>query len=68
MVSLGLSNRIDQVVIGFEGFEISHYLNTIETFAKSLQLWNWDDFLFIANDRFVNLELYVLFWSWNLYF
>ena len=36
MVSLGLSNPIDQVVIGFEGFEISHYLNTIETFAKSL--------------------------------
>ena len=26
MVSLGLSNPIDQVVIGFEGFEISHYL------------------------------------------
>ena len=26
MVSLGLSNTTDQVVIGFEGFEISHYL------------------------------------------
>ena len=52
--------------MGFKGFGISHYVNTIEIFAKSLKLWNWDDFLFIANDRFVNLELYVLFWSWNL--
>ena len=30
MVSLGLSNPIDQVVIGFEGFEISHYLFFLE--------------------------------------
>ena len=38
MVKLGLSSPIDKVVIGFQGFGISHYLNTIETFAKSMQL------------------------------
>ena len=38
MVKLELSSPIDKVVIGFEGFGISHYLNTIKIFAKSLQL------------------------------
>jgi len=52
--------------MGFEGFDISHYVNTIEIFAKFLKLWNWNDFLFVANDRFVNLELYAYFRCWNL--
>ena len=52
--------------MGFEGFGISHHVNTIEIFTKSLKLWNWDDFLFVANDRFVNLELYAYFRCWNL--
>ena len=36
MVRLGLSSPINEVVMGFEGLGISHYLNTIKTFGKSL--------------------------------
>lgn len=36
MVRLELSSPIDQGVMGFEGFDTSHYLNTIDPFAKSL--------------------------------
>ena len=36
MVRLGLFSPIDQVVMSFKGLGISHYLNAIKTFAKSL--------------------------------
>ena len=36
MVRLGLSSPINQVVMGFEGLDISHYLNTTKVSTKSL--------------------------------
>lgn len=57
MVRLRLSSPNDHVVMGFKGLGIFRYLNTIELCAnKSLLLWNWDDFLRVANNRFVKFK------------
>ena len=50
MVRLELSSLIDQIVMGFEQFDISHYLNTIKTFAKS-NFGIGMNFPFVVNDQ-----------------
>ena len=64
MVRLRLSSPIDQVM-GSEGLDISHYLNTIKTIAN-LCNFGIGMIFFVANERFVNLELYIYFCCWNL--